>query len=185
MEPDVRGQGDLLIIRPADRVDVPAILEIYNDAVLKTTASYDYEPRSLAHRLAWFEDHQRNDLPVFVAEQRGQVLGWSALGRFHDRMGYQFTLENSIYISEAFRGRGIGKQLLAPLLAAARARAIHVIVAVVDAENQASVRLHARFGFEIVGRLREAGFKFGRWLDVIYMQLTLSTPGGPERSSRA
>ena len=172
MDSQARERGGV-IVRNAGRADVPAILEIYNDAVLKTTASYDYEPRSLVHRLGWFDDHERNGLPVFVAEQGGRVLGWSALNRFHERMGYRFTLENSIYIAEPFRGQGIGTQLMPPLIAAARTRSFHVIIAAIDASNQASIRLHTRFGFVTAGHLQEVGHKFGRWLDVVYMQLIL------------
>jgi L-amino acid N-acyltransferase YncA len=154
--------------------DVPAILEIYNEAVLNTTASYDYEPRTLEHRIAWFEDHRKHNFAVFVAvDGLGRVAGWSALNRFHDRMGYRFTTENSIYVAAGMRGRGIGKLLLAPLIEAAKARSLHAILAVIDASNEASLRLHAGFGFKPVAQLKEVGFKFGRWLDVIYMELLL------------
>ena len=99
-------------VRPATREDLPAILEIYNEAVLTTTASYDYEPRTLEHRIAWFEDHARGNFPVFVAVNAdGRVAGWSSLSRFHDRMGYRFTTENSIYVAADQRGRGVGKLL--------------------------------------------------------------------------
>src|SRR4051812_30692344 len=103
-------------IRPATRADIPAILEIYNDAVLTTTATYDYEPRPLQHRIQWFEDHERARLPMFVAEENGKVIGWSSLSKFHDRPGYQFTVENSIYVAASARGRGVGKLLLTPLI---------------------------------------------------------------------
>ena len=129
------------IIRPAVRADCPGILAIYNDAVLKTTASYDYEPRTLGQREAWFDDHQRDGFPVLVAED--------------------------------FRGRGLGSALLEPLLESARERGLHAIIAAIDAENVASIRLHARFGFEQVGLFRQVGFKFGRWLDVLYMERLL------------
>jgi phosphinothricin acetyltransferase len=162
-----------VIVRRAGREDCPAILEIYNEAVLSTTASYDLEPRSLNHRLAWFDDHQKNDYPVFVAEAGGAVIGWSSLSRFHDRYGYRFTVENSVYVAAPQRGRGVGALLLDPLIDTARARQFHVIVAGIDAANEASIRLHARFGFEKVGHLKQVGHKFDRWLDVIYMQLTL------------
>ena len=162
------------IIRPAVRADCPGILAIYNDAVLKTTASYDYEPRTLGQREAWFDDHQRDGFPVLVAEDSaGRVVGWSALNRYHDRMGYRFTSENSIYVAEDFRGRGLGSALLEPLLESARERGLHAIIAAIDAENVASIRLHARFGFEQVGLFRQVGFKFGRWLDVLYMERLL------------
>jgi phosphinothricin acetyltransferase len=163
-----------MTIRPATLADLPGILEIYNEAVLKTTATYDYEPRTLEHRVAWFEDHQKNKYPVFVAESNERrIVGWSALNRYHDRMGYRFTTENSVYVAADQRGKGIGKLLLAPLIEAARSRGFHTIIAAIDADNEASIRLHARFGFQHVGRFKQVGFKFERWLDVAYMELLL------------
>ena len=169
-------------VRPATHADLPDLLAIYNDAVLNTTASYDYEPRTLEHRAAWFEEHERQRLPVFVAvDDAGQVLGWSSLSRYHDRRGYQFTVENSVYVAATHRGRGVGTRLLPPLLDSARALGLHAIIAGIDAENTASVRLHARFGFVEVGRFKEVGFKFGRWLDVIYMQRLISAGKIPKQ----
>lgn len=157
-------------IRRARREDCPGILAIYNEAVLTTTASYDVEPRTLEHRLAWFDDHQREDYAIFVAEENGEVLGWSSLSRYHDRYGYRFTCENSVYVAARHRGRGLGALLLSPLIDAARERGLHSIIAVIDASNDTSLRLHQRFGFEPVGHFREVGHKFGRWLDVAYLQ---------------
>ena len=158
-------------IRPATRDDLPGILEIYNDAVLNTTATYDYEPRTLEHRTQWFEERQRDNYPIFVAvNEGGQVTGWSALNPFHTRFGYRFTSENSVYVAASHRGQGIGKLLLAPLVEAARTRGLHAIIAVIDADNEASIRLHAAYGFEKVGHFKQTGFKFGRWLDVVYME---------------
>jgi len=166
-----------VVVRAAHQGDLAAILEIYNDAVLHTTASYDYEPRTLEHRHAWFEDHVKNDYAIFVAtDLSGHVLGWSALNRFHDRPGYRFTAENSVYVAAERRGQGIGKRLLAPLIPAAEQRGIHAIIAAIDSANPVSIRLHAAFGFVEVGCFREVGFKFGRWLDVIYMERLLVTP---------
>ena len=161
-------------VRPATRDDLPGILEIYNEAVVNTTASYDYDPRTLEHRIAWFEDHVKHNLPVFVAvNEAGRVVGWSALNRYHDRKGYQFTTENSVYVAAGLRGRGIGKLLTRPLVDAARQRGLHAILAGIDAENEASIRLHASFGFVTVAHFKQVGFKFGRWLDVVYMELLL------------
>jgi len=161
-------------VRPATREDLPGILEIYNEAVLNTTASYDYEPRTLEHRIAWFEDHVKSNLPVFVAvNDAGRVVGWSALNRYHDRKGYQFTAENSVYVAADLRGKGIGKLLMRPLVDGGRQRGLHAILAGIDAANEASVRLHASFGFLKVAHLKQVGFKFGRWLDVVYMELLL------------
>jgi phosphinothricin acetyltransferase len=161
-------------IRPATRADLPGILEIYNDAVLTTTATYDYEPRTLEHRTQWFEERQRDNYPVFVAvDDAGRVVGWSALNPFHARMGYRFTSENSVYVAADMRGKGVGKLLLAPLIEGAKARGLHAIIAVIDADNEASIRLHAAFGFEKVGHFKQTGFKFNRWLDVAYMEKLL------------
>lgn len=163
--------SDGVAIRPATAADLPGILAIYNDAVLNTTATYDYEPRTLAQREAWFADHQRDNYPVFVAaDAEGRVLGWSSLNPYHSRPGYRFTADNSIYVAADQRGRGVGRRLLAPLLDAARERGLHAIIAVIDADNEVSIRMHAAFGFEPVGRFKEVGFKFGRWLDVVYME---------------
>src|SRR6185503_7027129 len=104
-------------VRPATRTDLPAILAIYNEAVLNTTASYDYEPRTLEHRAAWFETHQEQRLPIFVAVDDGsRIAGWSSLSRYHDRQGYQFTVENSVYVAAPLRGRGVGRLLMPPLI---------------------------------------------------------------------
>lgn len=158
-------------VRPATRNDLPAILDIYNEAVLNTTASYDYEPRTMEHRVTWFEAHEQQRLPIFVAvDDAAQTLGWSSLSRFHDRKGYQFTVENSVYVAAVHRGRGVGKMLLPPLIDSARDLGLHAIIAAIDAQNEASVRLHARFGFVEVGHFKQVGFKFNRWLDVVYME---------------
>ena len=158
-------------IRHATRADLPGILDIYNEAVLNTTATYDYEPRTLEHRTQWFEERQREAYPIFVAvDEAGRVIGWSALNPFHARIGYRFTSENSVYVAADARGRGVGKLLLAPLIEGAKARGLHAIIAVIDAQNEASIRLHAAFGFEKVGLFRQTGFKFNRWLDVVYME---------------
>jgi len=142
--------------------------------VLTTTATYDYEPRTLEHRQAWFDDHERGGYAMFVAEdEAGRIVGWSALNRYHDRMGYRFTTENSVYVAADARGQGLGKLLLAPLIDAARARGLRAIIAAIDATNEASIRLHARFGFVQVGLFKQVGFKFDRWLDVVYMERLL------------
>jgi phosphinothricin acetyltransferase len=161
-------------VRPAAFDDLPGILEIYNDAVLNTTATYDYEPRTLEHRIAWFEDHVKHDYAVLVAvNETGRVVGWSALNRYHERMGYRFTAENSVYVAADQRGKGVGKALLGPLIEAAHRRGLHAILAGIDADNAVSIRLHAAFGFEKVAHFKQIGFKFGRWLDVVYMERAL------------
>src|SRR5262245_38092227 len=126
-------------VRPATRADLPAIHAIYNDAVLNTTASYDYEPRPFDYRVTWFEQHDDQRLPMFVAvDDAAQVLGWSSLSRFHDRKGYQFTVENSVYVGAAHRGRGVGKLLMPPLIESAARLGLRAIIAAIDADNAAS-----------------------------------------------
>ncbi len=161
-------------VRPATQADLPAILAIYNDAVLHTTATYDEEPETLDSRARWLSEHQAEGYPVLVAERPDAgVVGWSSLSAFRSRVGYRFTAEDSVYVAEGWRGQGIGRSLLEPLLEAARQRGLHAIVAGIDAESEASLRLHASLGFETVARFREVGFKFGRRLDVIFMELIL------------
>ena len=162
-----------ITIRPATRSDLPAILRIYNEAVLHTTASYDYEPSTLEARTTWFEAHEANQLPVFVAEGDGEVCGWSALNTFRPWIGYRFTVENSVYVAADQRGQGVGKLLLPPLIEAARQRGMRAILAGIDAENQSSIRLHAAFGFERVAYFKQVGYKFDQWLDLVFMELLL------------
>jgi L-amino acid N-acyltransferase len=158
-------------VRPATRDDLPGIHAIYNHAVLHTTASYDYEPRPFDYRQAWFNEHEKSNLPVFVAaKEDGTVCGWSSLSRYHDRKGFQFTVENSVYVAAECRRQGIGSALMPPLIESARALKLRAIIAAIDAENASSIRLHERFGFETVGNFKQVGFKFDRWLDVIYME---------------
>jgi phosphinothricin acetyltransferase len=163
-----------LTIRRAVREDVPAILDIYNDAVLHTTASADYEPRSPESRLEWFDEHTRDGYPIFVAvTPGGQVVGWSALSRYKERYGYRFSTEDSIYVHRDWRRRGVGALLMPPLIDAARAMGMHVILGGIAADNTASLKLHLRFGFVQVAHYKETIYKFGQWLDVIYMEKLL------------
>lgn len=161
-------------IRLGVTADLPAINAIYADAVLHTVTTWDYEPMDLERREAWFTGHEEERLPVLVAvDEAGAVLGWGSLSRYDRRPGYRFTVENSLYVGEEHQGRGVGRRLLAALIAAARGLGMHSIVAAIDGENEPSLRLHRASGFEPAGRVREAGFKFDRWLDVVYLQLLL------------
>ncbi|GGK19968.1 phosphinothricin acetyltransferase [Deinococcus malanensis] len=165
-----------LTVRRADRADVPAILEIYNEAVVNTTASYDLVPVSLESRLTWFDHKQGTGWPVLVAEQETHVVGWATFGPYRDKAGYAGTVEHSVYVQAGGRGSGVGRALMAPLIAEARARGLHVMLGAVDAENAASIRFHQSFGFVVAGQLSQVGRKFDRWLDVVFMQLMLQEP---------
>jgi L-amino acid N-acyltransferase len=161
------------MIRNATLEDAPAILEIYNDAIINTTAVYRYEPETLQNRIEWLNQKERDGWPVFVLEEHGQILGFSTYGPFRAWPAYLHTIENSIYVHPNWRGRGIGKTLIPPLLEAARANNMHALVAGIEATNEVSLRLHAHFGFEKVAHFKQVGFKFDRWLDLVFMELLL------------
>jgi L-amino acid N-acyltransferase YncA len=159
-------------VREATAADQRAILDIYNDAVLHSTATFDLEPRTWEEQQQWAEGH-RPPYQVLVAVVGETVAGWGSLSAFRPRPGYRFTAEDSVYVHEDFRGRGIARALLQRLIEAARQGGFHSIMALIDGDNEVSVRLHERFGFRHVGRFTEVGFKFDRWLDVVHMQKLL------------
>ena len=161
-------------IRPAKPADLPAILEIYNHEVLHANCTAEYEPRTMAVEEAWYRAHVETGYPVIVAEtEDGVIAGWGSLSPYHARVGYRFTGEDSVYIAVEHRGKGLGKKLLAPLIDEARRMGLHAIIGAIESGNEASIRLHAGFGFVEAGRVREVIFKFDRWLDVTYMELML------------
>jgi L-amino acid N-acyltransferase YncA len=166
-------------IRPAESQDLQSILDIYNEAVQNTVATFDTEPRSMTQQKAWFEHHGRRH-PVLVAEEEGAVVGWASLSEWSDRRAYDGTAEISLYVRSDRRGRGIGKALMGAVVeAVARAR-LHTIIARIAGGNEISIRLHKTAGFEAIGIMREAGLKFGRMIDVHMMQLIFPphTEGG-------
>jgi L-amino acid N-acyltransferase len=169
----------MISVRSARETDLPEILSIYNDIILTTTAVYQYETYTLDMRTAWFEAKLEAGYPVFVAESEGAVAGFSSIGPFRAWQAYKYTVENSVYVAASQRGRGIGKLLLAPLISTAREKELHAIIAGVDASNAASLHLHAGFGFEEVAHFRQVGYKFGRWLDLKFLELLLETPARP------
>jgi phosphinothricin acetyltransferase len=166
-------------VRTANDTDLPAILEIYNDAIMNTTAVYDYEPHTLEMRKQWFRIKEAQGYPVFVAEDNGRVVGFSSIGPWRVWAAYKYSVENSIYVAADQRGKGIGKKLLEPLIEAAKQLDLHAIIAGIDATNEVSIKLHRGFGFTEAGQFKQVGFKFGRWLDLTFMQLLLKTPEQP------
>jgi L-amino acid N-acyltransferase len=163
----------MISIRNATERDLPALLEIYNDIILHTTAVYDYEPHTLEMRKAWFKTKEEQGFPVFVAEEDGKILGFSSIGPFRAWAAYKYSVENSVYVASSERGKGIGKLLIPPLIEAAKQLKLHTIIAGIDASNEASIKLHKSFGFEEVAHFKEVGWKFGRWLDLKFLQLLL------------
>ncbi|MBI3880043.1 MAG: N-acetyltransferase [Verrucomicrobia bacterium] len=158
-----------LLIRDATTADLPAINAIYTHYVLHSTCTYQTEPSTGSERAEWFAAHGPKH-PVTVAMLDGEVIGWGSLSKFHPRAAYGNTVEDSVYLRHDRQGQGIGSLLLADLIARAKAIGHHCIIGGIDAEQKASVALHAKHGFVQVAHLREVGFKFGRWLDVIWMQ---------------
>lgn len=157
-------------IREATAADLSAINEIYNHYVATSTATYDESPVTLGEREAWWAEHQP-PFEVLVLDEDGQIAGWASMSRFRSRCAYRYTCEDSIYLRPAIQGRGWGKRLLGALLErAAASGAFRSCVAGVSADQTTSIRLHEGLGFERVAHLREVGFKFGRWLDVVYLQ---------------
>lgn len=160
----------MIEIRNAKERDLSQMLEIYNDIILNTTAVYDYEPHTLEMRKQWFEIKQQGGFPVFVAEE-DKIVGFSSFGPFRAWAAYKYSVENSVYVKASERGKGIGKLLMPPLIDAAKKLNMHTIIAGIDATNEASLKLHKNFGFEEVAHFKEVGYKFGRWLDLKFLQL--------------
>jgi L-amino acid N-acyltransferase YncA len=161
------------IIRPATTSDLPSILEIVNHAILNTTAIYDYNPRSLEEQTVIFENKNAKNFPTFVAEQNNEIVGFGTYDTFRTKVGYRFTVEHSVYVKEGFAGKGIGQLLMKELISTAKKENYHIMIGVIDASNENSIRFHEKFGFESMGILKEVGFKFNRWLDANLMTLKL------------
>ena len=159
-------------IRAATSADLDAINDIYNHYVQHCTCTYQEETEPIASRREWFARHGGKH-PVIVAESRGQVIGWGSLSPYHPRSAYRNTIEDSVYVHREHQGHGVGSLLLQDLITRARAIGHRAIIAGIDGEQTASVALHAKFGFAEVGRLKQVGYKFNRWLDVVYMELLL------------
>ncbi|HEX5218979.1 MAG TPA: GNAT family N-acetyltransferase [Verrucomicrobiae bacterium] len=157
-------------LRPATEADLVAINDIYNYYVLNSTCTYQEEPESIDDRRRWFARHGKTH-PIIVAEAEKRIVGWGSLSAYHARSAYRRTVENSVYVHHEFQRRGIGSLLLKELIVRARTIGHRAIIAAIDGDQPASVALHAAFEFQHVGRLKQVGFKFGRWLDVIYMEL--------------
>ena len=163
-------------IRPAGPQDIAAITRIYAQAVEYGTATFEIEPPDEAEMASRQHALLANDLPYLVAEQAGIVAGYAYAGRYHARPAYRWTVEDTIYVAPAFHRRGLGRLLMARLIAEAEARGFRQMIAVIgDSANAASITLHAAVGFQLVGTLQSVGFKHGRWLDTVLMQRPLGS----------
>jgi len=164
------------MIRTATEADLPGILAIYNDVIATSTAVYADDPVTLQDRLAWFETRRAQSYPVLVAAEDDGVAGFASFGDFRAWPGYRFTVEHSVHVRSDRRGTGVGRRLVEALIPLAREQGKHVMIAGVDAANHASIRFHERLGFEQVAHFREVGHKFGRWLDLVFLQRFLDRP---------
>jgi L-amino acid N-acyltransferase len=162
-----------MTIRLATVADLSAINDIYNYYVLRSTCTYQLEPETLAAREAWFRGHPPDKYPVTVAELDGQVAGWGSLSKFRDRAAYDPTVEASVYIRHDLHRRGLGRALLADLIERARQIGFHSILGGASGEQTASIALQESLGFQHVAHFQQIGYKFGQWLDVVFMQLML------------
>ena len=160
-------------IRPYQIEDAPILLEIINYNILNATALYDYEPRTLENQVAILKEKLSKGFPVIVATENQMVVGFGYYSEFRLREAYKFTVEHSVYAHPNHLGKGIGKSILENLILLAKAQKLHTMIGVIDAENQSSIEFHKKFGFEIVGTIKESGFKFNRWLHSVFMQKML------------
>lgn len=168
-----------LTIRDATPADAARILPMYNYAVRETTAIFDTGESDLAGRAAWLAKRQGDGFPVLIAEFDGVVVGFASYGDFRAWDGYRFTVEHSIYVDPARHREGIGRALLAALIERARVSGKHVMMAGVEARNAGSIALHRTLGFQEVGRMPQVAEKFGRWLDLVFLQLLLDDRAQP------
>ncbi|MFD1067536.1 GNAT family N-acetyltransferase [Oceanobacillus locisalsi] len=167
------------MIREATSKDLPAILEIYNDAILHTTAVYSYQPQTLANREAWFKQKKDAGYPILVNEQDGNVAGFATFGPFRDWPAYKYSIEHSVYVDKRYRKKGIASSLMKEIIAIACEREYMTMIAGIDAANEKSIALHEKFGFEHVGTIKNAGFKFKQWMNLAFYQLEFEGPENP------
>ncbi|MGO3518290.1 MAG: GNAT family N-acetyltransferase [Acetobacter cibinongensis] len=165
----------MITVRDATEQDAAALMEIYNHAVLHTTAIWNEVCVDVPNRITWLRDRQKAGFPVLVASRGdGTVVGYASFGPWRAFEGYRHTVEHSVYVHPTYQRQGIGHILLEALIAAARTKALHVMVAAIEAENTPSIVLHKKLGFEQTGVMKEVGTKFGRWLDLTFMTLALN-----------
>ncbi|KTC63783.1 acetyltransferase [Pseudomonas fluorescens ABAC62] len=169
------------MIRDAIESDLPAIRDIYNDAVRNTTAIWNEQPVDLANRLAWFNARQAQAYPILVAVENDEVTGYASFGDWRPFEGFRYSVEHSVYVRGDQRGKGLGPRLMQALIERARERGKFVMVAAIESGNQASIRLHERLGFITTGQMPQVGIKFGRWLDLTFMQLALNPGAEPPK----
>lgn len=164
------------MIRRARENDLMEILEIYNDAILNSTAIYAYEPHDIEERRNWYCERKQNGHPVFVFEEEGKVAGFATFEQFRSYPAFRYSLEHSVYVHKDYRKKGIGRILMEELIKSANELGYKIMVAAIDSENRGSIELHKKLGFEYAGTIKKSGFKFGRWLNLVFYELELNGP---------
>ena len=172
-------EGKKDMIRKATQKDLMDILEIYNDAILNTTAVYAYKPQTLENRQIWFDQKMAEDYPILVFELDHKVVGFATFGPFRAWPAYKYSIEHSIYVNNEYRKKGIGTSLMKELILIAKDREFKTLIAGIDVDNKNSIAMHLNFGFEHSGTIKKAGYKFNRWLDLAFYQLDLIGPKNP------
>jgi phosphinothricin acetyltransferase len=162
------------MLREAKEQDICEMLDIYNHAIIHTTAVYDYTPHTFEDQKHWYQKKMENKYPIFVYEENGNVAGFATFGPFRDWPAYQYTIEHSVHINPDYKQKGIGTKLLNALIKAALQMNYVTLIAGIDDSNIASIKLHEKLGFTYSGTITKAGYKFDRWLDLAFYQLDLS-----------
>jgi phosphinothricin acetyltransferase len=163
----------MLKIRPAELKDLPAITEIYNEAILRTTASFDTQTKTVDEQKVWFDKHS-DKYPIIVGLEGEKVIGWASMSQWSDRCAYAATAEASLYVKEGYRGEGVGRQLSMAILKAAKEAGLHTAILRITGDNAISKKLARSLGFKNIGVMKEVGNKFGKLLDVHLMQIIFS-----------
>lgn len=171
-----------MMIRRATKEDIPTILEIFNDNILNSTAIYMYKEQTLEDRLRWFEEKQASDNPLFVFEEDGEVAGYATYGSFRAYPTNQYTVEHSVYVHKNHYKKGIASKLMNAIIEEAKVKGVKTMVGCIDKENIASIKIHEKFGFLYSGTIRNAGYKFGNWPDLVFYQLDLDGPKIPQEN---
>jgi len=161
----------------------PEILAIFNHAILNTTALWEYKARTMETMKTWLATKAAGNFPVIGAlDETGKLIGFASYGTFRPWAAYKYSVEHSVYIRSDQQGKGLGKLFLGELIKVAKAQGYHTIIGAIDLDNKVSIALHEKMGFEYAGTLKQAGYKFGRWLDFVFYQLVLETPTEPNEN---
>lgn len=163
-----------MIIRQAEKTDLLEIKDILNDNIANTTVNFDYGQKDDEYMENWFSYKSKNKFPILIAEIEGKVAGYASYGPFRPWDGYRLSIEHSIYTHNYYQRRGVGKALIEALILQAKAEGYRTMIGCIDAKNINSIHFHQKFGFDIVGKFKDIGFKFNNWLDCVFVQLILT-----------